>query len=342
MGAWARLAAALAAATLVAAHQATAQPAAPFYAGKTITLYIGFGPGGSYDFYGHLVARHLGRFIPGKPILVAENMPGAGSFKAANYLYAVAPKDGTAMGIVTQTLALEEALGTPGVLYKSAAFTWIGRATSILEIEVTWKSSAAKSIADAMRIETPVAGSGSGSPSEGYPKLLNAIAGTRFKIITGYTSSTDALLAVERGEVEGASTSWNTVKREKRDWLADKSINIIVQYALARSPDLAQVPAIIELGKSPQDKQVLAFYTSSAEVGRSFLAPPGMPADRARLLRDAFNRMLEDPGFRADIDKTGVELNPATGEQLQQLITATATAPKDVIERTKAALAAGK
>jgi tripartite-type tricarboxylate transporter receptor subunit TctC len=243
---------------------------------------------------------------------------------------------------VTQTLALEEALGTPGVLYKSAAFTWIGRATSILEIEVTWKSSAAKSIADAMRIETPVAGSGSGSPSEGYPKLLNAIAGTRFKIITGYTSSTDALLAVERGEVEGASTSWNTVKREKRDWLADKSINIIVQYALARSPDLAQVPAIIELGKSPQDKQVLAFYTSSAEVGRSFLAPPGMPADRARLLRDAFNRMLEDPGFRADIDKTGVELNPATGEQLQQLITATATAPKDVIERTKAALAAGK
>jgi tripartite-type tricarboxylate transporter receptor subunit TctC len=321
---------------------AGAQAPLASYAGKTITVTIGFGPGGSYDFYGHLVARHLGRFLPGRPTMVAENMPGAGSFKAANYLFNVAPKDGTALGIVTQTLALEEALGSPGVMYHAADFTWIGRATSIVEIEVAWHTAKVKAMADTLRLETPVAGTGSGSPSEGYPKLLNAVAGTKFKVITGYTSSTDALLAVERGEVDGASTSWNTVKREKRDWLAEKKIAILVQYTLERSPDLPDVPAVVELGRTPEDKETLAFYTSSAEVGRSFLAPPGLPPERTRMLRDGFDQMLKDPAFLADIEKTGVELNPASGAELEALIKKTASAPKAIIERTRKALEAGK
>jgi tripartite-type tricarboxylate transporter receptor subunit TctC len=314
----------------------------PIFAGKTVSVTIGFGPGGSYDFYGHLVARHLGRFIPGRPTVVAENMPGAGSFKAANYIFNVAPKDGTALGIVTQTLALEEALGSPGVMYRAADFTWIGRATSIVEIEVAWHTSKVKSMADTLRLETPVAGTGSGSPSEGYPKLLNATAGTKFKVITGYTSSTDALLAVERGEVDGASTSWNTVKREKRDWLAEKTITILVQYTLERSPDLPDVPAVVELGRTPDDKETLAFYTASAEIGRSFLAPPGLPPERTRILRDAFDQMLKDKDFLADIEKTGVELNPASGAELEALIKTTAAAPKAIVERAKKALEAGR
>src|SRR5258706_3099094 len=147
---------------------------APVYAGKTITISIGFGPGGFYDFYGHLVARHIGRFLPGRPTVVAENMPGAGSFKAANFIFNVAPKDGTAMGIVTQTLALEEALGSSGVMYRAADFTWIGRATSIVEIEVAWHTAKAKSIADTLRLETPVAGTGSAPPSQSLPQHLHA------------------------------------------------------------------------------------------------------------------------------------------------------------------------
>jgi tripartite-type tricarboxylate transporter receptor subunit TctC len=323
---------------IVIPHAAAAQPAEQFYRNKTIQLYIGFAPGGSYDYYGRMVARFLGKHVPGNPTIVAQNMPGAGSFQAANFLYNAAPKDGTAMGIVTQTLALEEALHTPGVQYKSAEFTWIGRMTAILEVTLTWKTSKAKTIEDAMRYEIPVGATGSGSPSEGYPKLLNALAGTKFKIISGYPGSTQAMMAVERGEVDGALTSWNTLKRTKQDWLANRDINVLVQYALARHPDLPDVPTIVELGKTPTDKQALAFYASGAAVGRSLLATPGIPADRVKLLRAGFDAMLKDAEFLAEIEKTKLEFQPASGDEAQKLIRDTASAPRAIIERTQAIL----
>ena len=327
---------ALLAAALLATP-AEAQEIERFYAGKTVTIYIGFGPGGSHDYYAHLVARHLGRFIPGRPTILPENMPGAGSFKAANYLYAVAPKDGTALGIVTQTVALEEALGSAGVQYKSAAFNWIGRAASILEIEFTWASSPAKTIADIAKRETPVASTGPGSPSDGYPKLLNAVIGTRFKVITGYAASADALLAVERGEVDGASINWPAIKRGKPDWIRDKKINILVQYELARSAELPDVPAITELARNEEEKRVLAFYTSSTDIGRSFFAPPGVPAERVAALRQSFAAMLKDPAFLADAEKTGGEIAPESGETIQRLIAETADTPRAIVQRAKGA-----
>jgi tripartite-type tricarboxylate transporter receptor subunit TctC len=331
------VAAAIAALTM-SVSPSYAQSAEQAFRGKTVNVYIGFSPGGGYDFYGRLVARHIGKHIPGKPNVVAQNMPGAGSFKAANYLYAVAPKDGTALGIVTQTIALEEALGTKGVLYKAANFNWIGRATAIVEVTLTWETSKAKTIEDAKHNVIPVAGTGSGSPSEGYPKLLNGVAGTQFKVITGYTGSTAGMLAMERGEVDGALTSWNTLRLTKQDWLKNKKINLLVQYTLEREPDLANVPAIVELGKSPLDKKVLAFYASGAAVGRSFAAPPGVPADRVKVLRTAFDEMLKDPEFLAEIEKTKAEFRPLSGEKLQTLIADTANVPKDVLEKTKANL----
>ena len=329
----------LALGALFLASGATAQD---FYAGKIVTLYIGFGPGGSHDLYGHLVARHLGRFLPGRPTLVAENMPGAGSFKAANYLYSVAPKDGTALGIVTQTVALEEALGTPGVAYKSAEFAWIGRATSILEIEFTWHSAPAKTMADVLRLETPVASTGPGSPSDGYPKLLNAVLGTKFKVITGYAASADALLAVERGEVDGASINWNAIKNGKRDWLAGNKINILVQYELARSAELPDAPTILELAQNDEDRKVLAFYTGSTEVGRSFFAPPGLPPARIATLRVGFAAMLQDVAFRSDCSRSGCELLPEAGERIQALIEATAHTPAAIVARAKAGFSGGR
>jgi len=317
---------------------AFAQGAEPFFKNKVINLYIGFAPGGTYDYFGRIVGRFIGRHIPGNPTVIVQTMAGAGSLQAANFLYAQAPKDGTAWGVVTQTLALEEALRSPGAHYKAAEFTWIGRMTSTLEVHFTWKTSKAKTIADARLHEIPVAGTGAGSPSEGYPKLLNVLAGTKFKIISGYLGSTQGMLAAERGEVDGGLTSWNTLKRTKPNWIKNRDINTLVQYAIERHPDLRDVPTFLEAATMPEGRQVLAFYVSGAEVGRSLLASPGIPADRVRTLRAAFDAMLKDPEFTAEIEKSGQEFQPASGESVQNLIAAAANAPRDVVERTEAIL----
>lgn len=334
-----RTLAALAAALLTCASQsASAQGADPYFRNKVINLYIGFAPGGTYDYFGRVVGRFIGKHIPGNPAIVVHTMQGAGSLQAANFLYAQAPKDGTAWGVVTQTLALEEALRSPGANYKAAEFTWIGRMTSILEVHFTWKTSKAKTIADARQHEVPVAGTGAGSPSEGYPKLLNALAGTKFKIISGYPGSTQGMLAAERGEVDGGLTSWNTLKRTKPAWIENRDVNLLVQYATTRHPDLRDVPTVLETAATPEGRQVLGFYVTGAELGRSLLAPPGIPADRVRMLRAAFDALLKDQEFLAEIEKSGQEFQPASGEAVQKLIEGAARAPRDIVERTEAIL----
>ena len=317
---------------------AAAQPADAFFKGKTINFYIGFASGGSYDFYARMVARFIGKHIPGNPTVVPQAMLGAGSLQLANFLFSSAPRDGTAMGIVTQTVAIEDALHSPGVRYKAAEFTAIGRATAILEVAVAGPSAKAKSISEAKVIETPVAGTGAGSPSEGYPKLLNELAGTKFKVISGYTSSPQGLLAVERGEVDGSFTSWNTLKRTKQDWLRNHVISVLFQCALERHPDLPDTPTDIELGLTPEARQILTFYTSSAAVGRSILAPPGIPADRVKVLRTAFDATVKDPEFLAELEKAQQEFQPASGEELQKLIESTASVPAHIVEQTEAIL----
>ncbi len=326
----------LAALSAPLADAAHAQPAEPFFKGKTINFYIGFGSGGSYDYYARLVARFIGRYIPGNPTVVAQTMTGAGSLQLANFLFGTAPRDGTAMGTVTQTVAIEEALHSPGVRYKAAEFTWIGRATAILEVAMIRKDAKAKTIEDVKQYVTPVAGTGAGSPSEGYPRLLNALAGTRFKVISGYPGSSQVSMAMEAGEVEGSFTSWNTLKRTKPDWL--KEISILYQCALERHPDLPDVPTDIELGPTEEARRILAFYTSGAAIGRSILAPPGIPEERVNILRRAFDSAVKDPEFLADIERAQQEFQPASGEALQKIIGSVAAAPREVIERTEAIL----
>ena len=317
---------------------AMAQPADQFFRGKTISLYIGFAGGGSYDYYARLVARYIGKHIPGNPTVVAQTMAGAGSFQLANFLFASAPRDGTAMGTISQTVALEDALHSPGVRYKAGEFTWIGRATAILEVAMTGPTAKAKHFADAQVHETPVAGTGAGSPSEGYPKLMNALAGSKFKVISGYPGSTQGMMAMEAGEVDGGFTSWNTLKRTKQEWLQKNLINVLYQCALERHPDLAAIPTDVELGTTPEARRILAFYTSSAMVGRSIVAPPGIPADRVTVLRRAFDAMLKDPELLAEIERSHQEFQPASGEELQKLIEETANAPREVVERAEAIL----
>ena len=317
---------------------AQAQPAETFFKGKTINVYIGFAPGGTYDYYSRMFARFIGKHIPGNPTVIAQNMPGAGSFQAANFLYAVAPKDGTALGMVTQVAGIEEALHSPGVQYKSAEFNWIGRMSAIVELHFTWKTSKAKTLADATRYEIPLAGTGPGSPSEGYPKLLNALAGTRFKVISGYPGSTQGMVAMERGEVDGALTSWHTLSRTKQDWLRNGDLNLLVQYVPERHPDLPHVPTAIDAVSTQEGRAIMAFFISSAQVGRSIVAPPGIPPDRVKVLRGAFDAMLRDPELLAEIEKSGLEFAPASGEAVQKIIQATAGASPEIIAKTQAIL----
>jgi tripartite-type tricarboxylate transporter receptor subunit TctC len=295
----------LACAGLLLAGSPAARAADPdqFYKGKTVSIYIGFAAGGAYDYFGRLVARHIGKHLPGNPTVVAVSMPGAGSLTAANYLYARAPRDGTALGVVTQTVAIEEALETPGVRYKASEFKWIGRGTSVNQVSFTFHTSKAKTVQDAMVHEIPMASTGVGSPSESYLKLLNEVAGTKFKLVGPYPVSTEAMLAMERGEVDGALTSFNTVKVTKQDWLREKKVNILVQYG-ERSAELPDVPFAVELAKTEEDKQMLSFYVSSEQVGRAFLAPPGIPPDRVATMREAYDKTMQDPELLADIEKS--------------------------------------
>jgi tripartite-type tricarboxylate transporter receptor subunit TctC len=273
--------------------------------------------------------------------VIAESMPGAGSFTAANYLYARAPRDGTALGIVSQTVAIEEALGTSGVQYKVSQFNWIGRATSVNEVSLTFHSSNTKTIRDAIAHETTMASTGAGSPSETYLKLLNAVAATKFKLVGPYPASNDAMLAMERGEVDGAFTSYNTLKVSRQDWLRDKKINILVQYG-ERSADLPDVPFAVDLANTEEDRQLMAFYVSSEQIGRAFLAPPEMPAEVVAVLRQAYDETMQDPQLLAEIDQSHSEFSPLSGEKLQRLVAATADVPPTIVARIRNIIGVGR
>lgn len=324
-----------AAAMLAFASGAQAQSVADFYKGKTVTIYIAFSPGGTYDLFGRMVARHIGKHIPGNPTVIGSNMPGAGGLTATNFIFRSAPKDGTAMAIITQNIAIEEALKNKAVQYKSNEFNWIGRATSNIEIHVLSTKSPGHTIEGARKHETPVASTGPGSPSDSYPRLLNATLGTKFKVVRGYPGSTDGLLAIERGEMDGALTSWNTMKSTRMNWLTEGRAVLPVQYTMKRSPELKNVPTAIELMTNDADRKLMTFAISSAEVGRSFLAPPGVPADRVQALRTAFNATMKDPELLAEVQKAQLDFEPATGEELAKIIADTLAVDEATVERMR-------
>jgi len=330
---WAAIAALFDAAII--APRAEAQD--DFFKGRTITIYVGYGSGGGFDLFARFAAHHIGRHIPGEPTVVVQNMPGAGSIRAANFVFNAAPKDGTALGLITPTVALEEALGTAGVKFKAAEFIWIGRVAPLVDLSVTWNTSKVKTIADARLHEAAMAASGPGSTSVVYLNVLNRISGTKFKVITGYSGSTEGMLAMERGETDGAMTSWSTLTVSKADWLKQKKVNILVQYVGQRIPELPDVPTLIDLGKTPEEKQLFALLSSGAEIGRSVMAPPGLPADRAKTLRAAFDAMVKDREFIADVERAGEEFNPMSGDKLQGVIAAAVNIPETVKERAREA-----
>jgi tripartite-type tricarboxylate transporter receptor subunit TctC len=307
------------------------------FKGKTINVYIGYDAGGSYDFYGRMLARHMGPHLPGEPRLVPQNMPGAAGFRALGFLYSAAPKDGTAISITSQQIAIADKLGMQGVSYDASKFNYIGRITSSVEIGLFWHTSKVKSLEDARQHSVPVSATAPGSSAYDYWKILNTIGGTKLKIIGGYQSATPMLLAMERGETEGAFTSWNTLKVRRNELLRDKLVNVVVQFTTERHPDLKDVPALVEAGRTEEDRQILALYASGGDIGRAFIAPPGMNPDIVSILRRGFDAMVQDKQFLAEIEKTNAEFDPMSGAKLQDFVKQFDNLSPDLLERARKA-----
>jgi tripartite-type tricarboxylate transporter receptor subunit TctC len=322
---------------VIAGTQASAQTPEQFYAGKTIDFVIGYPPGGSNDTLGRLVGRHLGKHIPGKPNIVPKNMPGAGSFLAVNTIFNVSPKDGAVIGIGAPTMALDEKLGTQGVRFRTAELNWIGRIDSLINIVFTWHTSPVKTFADAQKIESTLSGTGVGSTVSIYPTVMNNVFGTKFKLVMGYKGSNEAMLAVERGEVEGHSTSWTALKVAHPDWIRDNRVSVFVQFALKRHPELPQVPTAVDLARNDEERSILGAIMNATEVGTAFFTTPGAPADRVTALRRAFDATMKDPELLAEAERIKVGVSPMTGEELQKLVADVSNLSPALLEKVRAA-----
>ena len=325
---------AIAFAAVALAPHARGESAEDFFKGKQISLIVGYNPGGSYDVYSRLAAQLLPKYLPGNPVIAVKHMPGVGSVKAANYLFTQGSKDGLTIGMIGQQLALTQALRDPAVAYDVRKFGWLGRFTPIVEVSLTWHTSPTKNINDAMKRETVLAATSAGATAEQMPSLMNALAGTKFKMIKGYPGTTGTLLAMERGETEGGHATLANLLFGKAAWLKEKKINVLVQYAQARHPLFQNVPAMVEFGKTDSDKQVLSLFGSTAEVGRALMTPPGVQPDRLAVLRRAMATMLADPAFKAEMEKRKMEFGPMSGDDLQKVIGKTLDVPAAVIERS--------
>ena len=325
-----RPAALMLAAVMVALAPARAED---FYKGKSISLIIASNTSGGYDTYGRLLARHLPRHLAGNPTIVPQNMPGAGGIRAANYLYAVAPKDGTVFGIFDQAMFLDQLLGIPGLRGDVRQFNWIGRLLSNSSVLFAWHTAAVQKIQDAFTHELIVAAPGSNSRLNWT--ALNALAGTKFKLLTGYEGPATAKIAMERGEVEALSLPWGVLREENPEWLSGKKINLLLQTGFEKNAGLPDLPRMIDLGRTDEDRKVLEIFASPSLVGRSFAAPPGVPKERIDELRTAFMEVVKDPEFLAEVAKLNFDLDPLAGAELQSFFVK-ADYPPALIERAKA------
>lgn len=322
---------------LLAATLAHAQSVEEFYRGNVISLYIGFSVGGGYDAYGRLVARHLGKHIPGHPTIIAVNMEGAGSVRLANWLYNAAPKDGTAIGTVNRGVPFEPLTGNrEAARFDATQYTWIGSANDEASVCVAWERTGITEFDQLYEKELIVGGTGPGADDHVFPKLVRGVLGAKLRLITGYAGGNEVDFAMERGELDGrCGWSWSSVKSTRPQWLLDGSITVLLQVGLKRHPDLVDVPLMIDLVKTEEDRQILRLVLARLVLGRPFMAPPGIPADRAAALQRAFDDTMRDAEFLAEAERSRLEITPISGPELQQLVTEIYATPAQVVERAR-------
>jgi len=308
-----------------------AQSPADFYKGRTIELYIGYSAGGGYDVYARALARHIGRLIAGNPSIVPKNMPGAGSLVLANWLYNVAPKDGTAFGMIGRGTGFDPLLGSTKAQFDAAKFNWIGSMNDEVSVCVAWHTTGITRLEQVVQKELTVGGTGPAADTDQFPKVLNATMGTRFKIVTGYPGGNDIDLAMERGEVMGrCGWSWSSVIATHKHWIDDNRINVLVQLSLSKHPDLPNVPLVMDFAKNDEEKQIFKLVFARQPMGRPFLAPPGVAAERVSILRKAFLGTLQDRDFLAEAGRMKLEINPVAGEAVQAIVQEVYQTPKPV------------
>jgi tripartite-type tricarboxylate transporter receptor subunit TctC len=308
-----------------------------FYKGKTVSLLIGYSVGGGYDAYGRLVARHLGKHIPGNPSVQPQNMTGAGSLKAANYLYSVAPKDGSVIGTFSRSQGIAPLLDKAE--FDSTKFTWLGSVTDEVSLCVTRHDAPVKTFNELLTTTATFGGEGAGSDPNIFALLYRNVFGAKIKIVTGYPGTNDIQLATERGEVDGlCGLSWSTLKGRYPHWLKDKKANILVQAGIKKQPELADVPSATELATRPDQTQILKLILIGQAMARPFAAPPGIPADRRAALIAAFERTNADPDFLAEAQRLDLDVNPVSAGKLDALLAEAYATPKEVIAKAAKAM----
>jgi tripartite-type tricarboxylate transporter receptor subunit TctC len=313
---------------------AEAQSVEEFYKGKTVRMVVASDPGGGYDVYARTFAPHYARHIPGQPHIIVQNMQGAGGVLATNWLYNVAPKDGTAIGMTQRGVPFLPLFGKQGPTFDPTKFNWIGSLNNETGVITLWHTAKVKTLQEAMQTESLVGGSGP-NDTETYPALLNNTIGTKFRIISGYPSTTGITLAMERGEVDGLSQSWGSLITEKPDWVRDKKISVLVQITGVKHPDLPDVPVVMDYVKDPEHRAIWQLMLAQKAMGRPFVAPPGLPADRVKALQDAFDAAVKDPVFVAEMNKTKKELTPVSGPEIAKMIAEVAAAPKEILAKVE-------
>ena len=317
------------------APQARAQSVEEFYRGKTIDVTVPGSAGGDYDLRARMVARHMGRHIPGKPAMVVRNMPGGIGIQAGNHLANSAPKDGTVMTIVFQNMPVLQAIGQTGIQFDTRRFNWIGNTTDGPNVLNSWHTTGITKFEDVLTKELVVGASGTGSSAYTYPAAMNQLLGTKFKIVGGYPGGNEINLAMERGESMGRYNTWSAWKVTKPDWIAERKIVMLVQSALRKPKDLQDAPLLADLARSNDDRRIFELLATAAELGRPLVASPDIPADRLAALNAAYRAMLSDPEFVAEAAQLKIEIAPLVGAELQDLVARALATPKPLTDRLK-------
>jgi tripartite-type tricarboxylate transporter receptor subunit TctC len=317
-------------------------PAEGFFKGKDITLYVGSTSGGPYDAYARMLARHWGRNIPGNPNIVVQNMPGASGRRLMGHMQGIAPKDGTAIAAAHRALPFDPLMGVKAK-FDPTKVTWIGNANDEVNICIVWHTSPIKTFADLKKHEMAVGSGGPASTDTIYPNIMNALFGTKFRVILGYEAAAQTHIAMERGEVDGrCGMTWDTLQSIKPDWISQKKVRILVQFALEKHRDLKDVPSVFDFARNEEERQILALWSAPNKMGRPFYAPIELPKDRAELLRRSFDRTMKDPALLKEVKKTKLFVSPSTGEQVHALIDRIYATPANVVAKALAASKGGK
>ncbi len=330
------------AAWFVGSTSAAAQSVESFYAKQPVTINVGFSPGAGYDLYARILARHMGKHVPGKPNVLVVNMPGAGSLKAANYLYNIAPKDGASLAIFARGIPMEPLFGNAEARFDALKFNWIGSPAEEASVAFSWHESPIKTFEDVLSKEMIVSSTGSGADTATFPLLLNEVFKSKFKVIAGYPGAAEALIAVERKEADGMVVSWNTIKVPRPDWVRDKKINVLLQLNLEKNEELSGVPLAIDLVKNDADRKLLELFAGRLVMAYPVAAPPAVPAQRVAALRAAFDATMKDPQLLAEAERAGMDIKPVTGAKIQALLEAVHTSPQDVVERARGIIELGR